>query len=131
MSIKRIAKSSVVEAFITQLRKAIEEGVYAPGTHLNQEDLAAAAGLSRTPVRLALLAMAREGLLAESTQGYRVVRLDVEEALDMFEIHYSAGVDLRNILLHLVKACHRNRLCRGVLLPFERLQHLPPVRRQT
>ena len=30
--------------------------------------------------------MAREGLLAESTQGYRVVRLDVEEALDMFEI---------------------------------------------
>ena len=30
--------------------------------------------------------MAREGLLAESTQGYRVIRLDVEEALDMFEI---------------------------------------------
>ncbi len=86
MSIKPILKSSVVEAFIAQLRRAIEEGVYPPGTHLNQEELAAAAGLSRTPVRLALLAMAREGLLAESTQGYRVVRLDVEEALDMFEI---------------------------------------------
>jgi DNA-binding GntR family transcriptional regulator len=86
MSIKPIPKSSIVEAFITQLRRAIEEGVYPPGTHLNQEELAAAAGLSRTPVRLALLAMAREGLLAESTQGYRVVRLDVEEALDMFEI---------------------------------------------
>ena len=86
MSIKRIPKNSVVEAFIDQLRKAIEEGVYAPGTHLHQEELAAAAGLSRTPVRHALLAMAREGLLAESTQGYRVVRLDVEEALDMFEV---------------------------------------------
>jgi DNA-binding GntR family transcriptional regulator len=86
MAIKRIAKNSVVDVFIAQLRKAIEEGVYPPGTHLNQEDLAAAAGLSRTPVRAALLAMAREGLLAESTQGYRVVRLDVEEALDMFEI---------------------------------------------
>lgn len=86
MSIKRIPKNSVVEAFIDQLRKAIEEGAYPPGAHLNQEELAAAAGLSRTPVRLALLAMAREGLLAESTQGYRVVRLDVEEALDMFEI---------------------------------------------
>ena len=57
-----------------------------PGAHLNQEELAAAAGLSRTPVRLALLAMAREGLLAESTQGYRVIRLDVEEALDIFEM---------------------------------------------
>jgi DNA-binding GntR family transcriptional regulator len=86
MTIKRIPKSSVVDTFIGQLRKAIEEGIYPPGTHLNQEELAAAAGLSRTPVRLALLAMAREGLLAESTQGYRVVRLDVEEALDMFEI---------------------------------------------
>jgi GntR family transcriptional regulator of vanillate catabolism len=86
MTIKRIPKSSVVDSFIAQLRKAIEEGTYPPGTHLNQEELAAAAGLSRTPVRLALLAMAREGLLAESTQGYRVVRLDVEEALDMFEI---------------------------------------------
>ena len=86
MSIKPIPKNSVVEAFIAQLRKAIEEGVYPPGTHLNQEVLAAQAGLSRTPVRLALLAMAREGLLAESTQGYRVVRLDVEEALDMFEV---------------------------------------------
>jgi len=87
MTIKRIPKSSAVEAFIAQLRRAIEEGVYPPGTHLNQEELAEAAGLSRTPVRAALLAMAREGLLAESTQGYRVVRLDVEEALDMFEIH--------------------------------------------
>jgi GntR family transcriptional regulator, vanillate catabolism transcriptional regulator len=86
MSIKRIPKNSVVEEFIAQLRRAIEEGVYPPGTHLNQEELAAAAGLSRTPVRLALLAMAREGLLAESTQGYRVIRLDVEEALDIFEI---------------------------------------------
>jgi DNA-binding GntR family transcriptional regulator len=86
MTIKRIPKSSVVEAFISQLRRAIEEGAYPPGARLNQEELAAAAGLSRTPVRLALLAMAREGLLAESTQGYRVVRLDVEEALDMFEI---------------------------------------------
>jgi GntR family transcriptional regulator of gluconate operon len=87
--IKPISKNSVVEEIISQLRRAIEEGVYPPGTHLNQEELATAAGLSRTPVRHALLAMAREGLLAESTQGYRVVRLDVEEALDMFEIRAS------------------------------------------
>ncbi|CAN5320689.1 GntR family transcriptional regulator [soil metagenome] len=86
MAITQIVKTSLVASAISQLRKGIEDGSLPPGKHLNQEDLAAAAGISRTPIRQALITIAHEGLLEESTQGFRVVQLDVMEAIDMFEV---------------------------------------------
>jgi DNA-binding GntR family transcriptional regulator len=45
------------------LRRRLADGTYPPGSHLREEDLAAALGVSRTPVREALRRLDAEGWL--------------------------------------------------------------------
>ncbi len=55
------------------LRERLLTGELAPGSRLQQEPLAALLGISRTPLREALLTLAREGLLSyEPNRGYSV-----------------------------------------------------------
>src|SRR5262245_59250938 len=69
------------------IRAAILDGVYAPGEELPEVTLAEELGLSRTPVREALLALQAAGLV-EAPRGRtaRVRERTADELMDTFEL---------------------------------------------
>jgi GntR family transcriptional regulator of vanillate catabolism len=72
---------------LVQIRELILRGELRPGERLTEESLAERLGMSRTPVRQALPALAREGLLVQGeTRGYMVRAFseqDVSDAIDL------------------------------------------------
>ena len=69
-----------------ELRRRIMSGELVPGTQLSPPDLAERYGVSRTPVRDALHALAQEGLVVvEPRRGYFVSRITVRDVEDIFE----------------------------------------------
>jgi DNA-binding GntR family transcriptional regulator len=73
-----------------QLRTAILNGDYAPGTPLVEAELAARLGASRTPVREALQRLETEGLLERrGARGIVVRELKAEDVTCIFEIRES------------------------------------------
>jgi DNA-binding GntR family transcriptional regulator len=74
-----------------QLRDSIEEmiavGKLAPGQHLDETELAAAFGVSRTPVRETLIQLASMGLVViRPRRGAVVAQLGPQELLERFEV---------------------------------------------
>jgi DNA-binding GntR family transcriptional regulator len=74
-----------------QLREAIEERIathaYPPGTRLDESDLAAEFGVSRTPIREALIQLNTEGLVEmRPRRGAIVVDVPPERVCEMFEV---------------------------------------------
>jgi DNA-binding GntR family transcriptional regulator len=68
-----------------ELRAAILDGRYPPGTRIRQEDLAAQAGASRIPVREALRELAAEGLVTlVANSGAWVSRLTMEQCAEAY-----------------------------------------------
>jgi DNA-binding GntR family transcriptional regulator len=76
---------AVDKAYAT-VRDGILRGTYAAGSRITEQDLALAAGVSRTPVREALIRLASEGL-AElyPNRGARVASLDFVDVVDHYE----------------------------------------------
>lgn len=72
---------------IVQIRELILRGDLGPGERVTEEGLAERLAMSRTPIRAALPALAREGLLTPSeTRGYFVrafSQQDVRDAIDL------------------------------------------------
>ena len=84
VTIKREALHSAVT---TALRKLIVEGTLSPGTRLNERDLCASLGVSRTPLREALKSLAAEGLVEhQPNRGAVVPVLGVSDISDAFEL---------------------------------------------
>jgi DNA-binding GntR family transcriptional regulator len=78
----------------TVLREAIFTGVFAPGEHLRQDDLAEQIGVSRIPVRSALMQLESEGLVHFHPHRGAVVRTltpaqvrEVYELRELLEVH--------------------------------------------
>ncbi|WP_426112597.1 GntR family transcriptional regulator [Massilia sp. PWRC2] len=74
----------------TQLREAIEEliavGTLAPGQHLDETELAARFGVSRTPIRETLIQLASMGLVViRPRRGAVVAELGPRQLVEMFE----------------------------------------------
>ncbi|HSV80655.1 MAG TPA: GntR family transcriptional regulator, partial [Ramlibacter sp.] len=70
-----------------QLREMILRGELAPGERVREADLAARLGLSRTPVRQALPALAQEGLLVRAGQrGFAVRAFSSGESLEALHL---------------------------------------------
>jgi len=68
-----------------QLLEDILENRLAPGTRLVEAQIAMRTGVSRTPVREALLALEREGFtISERHHGFRVAPLDEQAAREIF-----------------------------------------------
>lgn len=72
---------------IRHIREGIAEGRYPGSSRLNEVDLAERFGVSRTPVRNALAALAAEGLLDYTPNaGYTVRRFTVEDIARIFRV---------------------------------------------
>ncbi|MBT0958644.1 GntR family transcriptional regulator [Alphaproteobacteria bacterium KMM 3653] len=83
-SILRKTLSATVESDIEQ---RIVEGVYGPGDRLDEEELSAKLGVSRTPVREALRKLAAHGLVTiRPRAGATVARPSMAEIIDLFEV---------------------------------------------
>jgi DNA-binding GntR family transcriptional regulator len=82
-----VATRSASEVAIELIRAAIYEGRLEPGERLKEEELAQELGLSRTPVREALLTLQAEGLVLAAPKRGAVVRTYTEEDLiDMYDL---------------------------------------------
>lgn len=68
------------------LRLQIVTARLAPGTHLNQADLAADHGVSRIPVRDALQALSAEGLVDLGPSGATVSAMSVADLEELYEL---------------------------------------------
>jgi DNA-binding GntR family transcriptional regulator len=76
--VRRIEREpAVTETVVAEIRRAILSGALAPGDRVTQEELAAQMGVSRAPVRQALLLLQREGLVqSDRWRGAIVARVD-------------------------------------------------------
>lgn len=82
-----IQTSSVVTLAYERIRALILSGDVAPGTRLGQVDLADQLGVSRTPVREALLRLVGEGLVDfEDQRGFRVATLHIHDVVRRLEV---------------------------------------------
>lgn len=75
------------EQILARLRELILQGDFLPGQKLHQDRIAEMLGVSRTPLRSALSALAQSGLVEyNSNRGYTVRRFTLREARDAFRI---------------------------------------------
>lgn len=76
------------------LRDALWSGLFATGTRMNLEELAAQLGVSTMPVREALQTLATEGLVeSHPRRGFWVAPLRGNDVFDVFRVHaYVAGL---------------------------------------
>ncbi len=81
------AYRSVGETVYAILREAITTGTFAPGDWLRQESLAEMMGVSRIPVRSALIQLESEGLVIfQPRRGVQVRRLTLEQVRECYEL---------------------------------------------
>lgn len=70
-----------------EIEERIVTGVYPPGTRLDEQELATSFGLSRTPVREALIQLASIGLVEiRPRRGAIVPEMSAERLYEMFEV---------------------------------------------
>lgn len=77
----------LVEQVYVRLRTEIREGRLAPGTLHSVSEVAAELGVSRTPVREAVLQLARSGLVAlHRNRGFAVTVLEPADIVQIFQV---------------------------------------------
>ena len=70
-----------------QLREMMHSGELRPGMRLNQAELAGKLGISRTPVRDALIELENEGFVAPSgRRGLVVAEISIDDLIEIYEI---------------------------------------------
>jgi DNA-binding GntR family transcriptional regulator len=86
-SVTPIRRRTAGQLVAEEIRRRIWTGDLASGERLNQEDLAAALGVSRLPVREALLMLEREGVVQMAPhKGAFVERIDEPAVRDHYEL---------------------------------------------
>jgi DNA-binding GntR family transcriptional regulator len=81
-----IKRQTVTGSVAEELRRRIVSGEYTGGDQIRQEALAKELGVSRIPIREALLQLEAEGLVVIHThKGAVVASLSPEDAVDLFE----------------------------------------------
>jgi DNA-binding GntR family transcriptional regulator len=78
---------TISSQLVDRLRARIIEGVYAPGSTLAQDGLAAEFGVSKIPVREALVQLQAEGLVdVFAHRGFNVRQISVDELQELFRL---------------------------------------------
>lgn len=80
------AKQSLSAVAYDALRVRLRSGDVAPGDRLVDLEIAAQLGMSRMPVREALLQLVAEGVLVSTARGYRIPALSRSDAHEVFEL---------------------------------------------
>lgn len=76
-----------VDVCTSAIREMIADGVLGAGASLRQEDLASALGMSRTPIREAIMVLQNEGLVVvERNRGAFVANPTPEQLLALYEV---------------------------------------------
>jgi DNA-binding GntR family transcriptional regulator len=84
---KQLGINSVVDRAYERIRSVVLSDELPPGTKLRQVELAEQLGISRTPVREALLRLAAEGLVEPlANRGFRVADLGLDAVLERLEV---------------------------------------------
>jgi len=87
LGVQRILRVRLVDTVASQVRNMILAGKLAPGTRLRQVDLSSRLGISRTPLREALMKLEQEGLITVLPRGgLRVLELDAAGAVELYEL---------------------------------------------
>lgn len=88
-AVTRITRVTLHDAVLNQLRDMIIEGALAPGSRINEGQVGAALGVSRTPLREAIKTLASEGLVEIAPAKGAVVRRftenDIREILEVLK----------------------------------------------
>jgi DNA-binding GntR family transcriptional regulator len=83
----RIERISLHDAIVSRLRDMIIEGHLAPGTRINEGQIGATLGVSRTPLREAIKYLASEGLVdLVPSRGAVVKTFGAKEVRDMIDL---------------------------------------------
>lgn len=87
VSRRAIGYKTVGEMVYEVIREGILAGIFAPGERLRQEALATAIGVSRIPVRSALMQLESDGLVSfHPRRGAVVRRLSVSQLREIYEL---------------------------------------------
>jgi DNA-binding GntR family transcriptional regulator len=90
---QELRRTSLADAAAERLRDEILTGVLSPGERLNEVRLAKALGVSRTPLREALIGLQSEGFAErEPGRGFRVRRLTSNEVAEIYPIRAALEV---------------------------------------
>ena len=86
-AVSPLKRTRLVDEAAFALREAILTGEFASGARLRQVQLAAQLGISRTPLREALMKLEQEGLIELLPGGgLRVRLLNLDEAVELYDI---------------------------------------------
>jgi len=87
MSIEQPNSQNLPEAIFQKLRSLLVEGKIAPGSKLNERELAERLHVSRTPIREAIRRLAAEGLVELITnRGAIALQLSLEDVIHTFDV---------------------------------------------
>ena len=87
MSIEQPNSQNLPEAIFQKLRSLLVEGKIAPGSKLNERELAESLHVSRTPIREAIRRLAAEGLVELITnRGAIALQLSLEDVINTFDV---------------------------------------------
>jgi DNA-binding GntR family transcriptional regulator len=99
--VTQAARKLLAHRAYDELKDSLQSGTYPPGSFLSERRLAAKLGMSKTPVKAALVRLETEGFVTISPQQGIVVRepsihevvdiLDLREALESFVVRRIAG----------------------------------------
>ncbi|MEQ1649626.1 MAG: GntR family transcriptional regulator [Hyphomicrobiaceae bacterium] len=85
--VTRIARVTLHDAVVNQLRDMIVEGQLLPGTRINEGQVGASLGVSRTPLREAIKTLASEGLVEiVPAKGAVVRRFSEQDIRDTLQV---------------------------------------------
>ena len=115
-----LPRRTIGDDVIDTLRKSIIAGAFAPGDHIIEGALAQQLGVSRAPVREAMMQLEREGLLVFDKRGAARVKVFTE---DEFEEIFSLRLALETLAVRLacgdLPPAHERRIADNI----ERTRH--------
>jgi DNA-binding GntR family transcriptional regulator len=96
---RQVVRRPFSDVVTARIRRAILDGALAPGSRVRQEELADRLGVSRAPIREALVVLEREGFVkTERWRGAVVTKLDAEFIAEIYDVRSAIDAYVASIL---------------------------------